>query len=923
MTPLETLVEPGSVVELRVPVRQGRTISGYFDNLDTMAAAAAKLSGRHAGIYFTANPVNPALIARYNNRLEDYARATTGDHDVARRRWLPIDLDPVRPAGIASTDTEHEIALERARQVRAHLVDDLGWPGPVMVDSGNGAYVLCRIDLPNDDASRELVKQCLEALGARFDDDQVHVDTTMHNAARIVRVPGTLNCKGDSTPDRPHRTAQLLHTPDPLEVVAGEQLQTLAATLPTQEPFDGPSRNGQAGGFDLEAFIRAHLEAAYDKPWKGGGRRWILKVCPFNSDHAEGSAWVARQPSGAIAAGCQHYSCKTWGWAELRERYEPKPARQTPRSGKPGRGFRLTDLGNAERLVHHHGDDLRYCHLWRKWLVWDGRRWKVDDTGEIMRRAKDTAIAIYAEAAEIKAKGDGEDAEAKAQAKRDAIVSWAGKSQASARLKAMIELAASEQDIPVLPDQLDRDPWALNCRNGTIAIQDDTLRPHSRADLITKLAGVDYDPQAQAPTWTKFLQRVMGEDEDLIGFLQRAVGYSLTGDVGEEVIFIPHGTGANGKTKFLEAIQSMLGDYAQEAPSNLLTAKRNDGIPNDVARLMGARFVAASETGQDHDLNEALVKDLTGGDTITARFLFAEYFQFTPTHKLWLSTNHRPKVKGVDEGIWRRILLIPFTVWIPPIERDKRLGDKLKAELPGILAWAVQGCLAWRKEGLRPPSKVTQATKDYRAEQDDLGAWIAQRCIIAEDEEEAFKDLYSNYTEWCEAGRLVALNSREFGQALTERGYIGFRKSDTYAFRKDIRLRSWSDPSDDPESTSDAPTSGNTLPSDESDGFSGYSSKPYAYSTQPENPSDSSDRRMEADDPTTESGQRPPPEPDPAPGQVFTDTAAWDAAGRPGGPGPSAYQCDRCGTQRTAFVDMDGLPHPPPCGGRFRSASPP
>lgn len=207
---LAVLVEPGSTVELRVPIRPGRTISGYFDDLDKMAREAAHLSGRHPGIYFTCNPVNQALLARAANRTSDYAKLTTGDHDVARRRWLPLDLDPVRPSGIASTDAEHQLALERAHQVRAYLVDEQGWPEPIMVDSGNGAYVLCRIDLPNDDASRDLVKRCIDALAFIFDDDQLHIDGTMFNAARIIRIPGTLNCKGDSTPDRPHRQAEVL-----------------------------------------------------------------------------------------------------------------------------------------------------------------------------------------------------------------------------------------------------------------------------------------------------------------------------------------------------------------------------------------------------------------------------------------------------------------------------------------------------------------------------------------------------------------------------------------------------------------------------------------------------------------------------------------------------------------------------------------
>jgi hypothetical protein len=332
---LRLLLEPGATVELRVPkAGRARVISGYFDDPQEMARNVARLDGRYSGIYFTCNSVKPALLARASNRVVPHAELTTSDHDVARRRWLPIDLDPVRPAGICATDSEHQAAIDKAHQVAAFLVGQ-GWPKPILVDSGNGAYVLVRVDLPNDEASRELLHRCLEALALRIDDPAVHVDTTMANAARIIRVPGTRNAKGDSTRDRPHRTAQLLEAADPLQVVSVEQLRALAATLPPPEPAsrNDRRRGEQAGTFDLGAFIDRHLEVHHHGSWQQGGYRWILRTCPFNSDHTAQEAFVARRPGGAIVAGCQHHSC-TWNWPDLRERFDPKPARQAPGKAK-------------------------------------------------------------------------------------------------------------------------------------------------------------------------------------------------------------------------------------------------------------------------------------------------------------------------------------------------------------------------------------------------------------------------------------------------------------------------------------------------------------------------------------------------------------------------------------------------------------
>lgn len=419
--------------------------------------------------------------------------------------------------------------------------------------------------------------------------------------------------------------------------------------------------------------------------------------------------------------------------------------------------FNLTDLGNTARLVHHHGRNLRYCWLWRKWLVWDGQRWVKDDTGEIYRLAKDTVASIYQEAA---AAPDDE--------ARKALAKHAVRSEAGARVKEMVDLARS--DVPVMPDELDASPDLLNTESGTIDLRTGELREHRREDLITKLAPVEYGPHATAPTWEAFLERVL-PGEELRAFVQRAVGYSATGDTSEQCMFINHGGGANGKSTFQEALSAALGDYAMRAPTEMLLAKRSDGVPNDVARLKGARFVSASETEEGRRLAESRIKDLTGQDTITARFMKAEWFDFVPTHKLWLSTNHKPEIRGTDAAIWRRIRLVPWAVTIPPAEQDKKLPEKLRSEVPGILAWIVRGCLQWRRKGLQAPDEVRKATGEYRVEMDVLAGFLAECCEFGTDHWEYAKDLYESYKRWCDENGERPEPQRKFGGRLGERSF--------------------------------------------------------------------------------------------------------------------------------------------------------
>jgi hypothetical protein len=318
------LFEKGQVIELRVLnyPRGQATTSGYFDDLDALAKAAAIYNCK-TNIYVTLNTISPALLARSHNRVKEWAKTTTADDDVTRRRWLPIDFDPVRPSGISSSDAEHKAALDRAKKCRAFL-SSFGWPEPVEADSGNGAHLLYAIDLANNAGAKELVEGCLAALDFLFGDETAHVDTTVFNAARIWKLYGTTAVKGDSTPDRPHRVARVLSAPDRRVVVPVDLLEALAARKPPEEPKATHKGNGKAAGrFDVPEFLaRYHLEVASEGPWNDG-YKWVLSVCPWNPDHTNLSAYVIRHPSGAVSAGCHHNSCRQKRWEDLRQLFEP------------------------------------------------------------------------------------------------------------------------------------------------------------------------------------------------------------------------------------------------------------------------------------------------------------------------------------------------------------------------------------------------------------------------------------------------------------------------------------------------------------------------------------------------------------------------------------------------------------------------
>jgi len=309
-------------------------------------------------------------------------------------------------------------------------------------------------------------------------------------------------------------------------------------------------------------------------------------------------------------------------------------------------------------------------------------------------------------------------------------------------------------------------------KNGTIDLRTGKLKPHNRADFITKLVPIEYRPEMETPLWRAFLNKIMEGNQELIRFIQKAAGYSLTGLVNERCLFICYGTGSNGKSVFLGTLLKIAGEYAKQVPKELLIKRRyGNEHPTVIADLFGVRLATTIETEKDNIFAESQVKWLTGGDRITARFMRGDYFQFNPTHKIWMATNHKPIIRGTDNAIWDRIRLIPFNVTIPPEEQDKNLAEKLEAELPGILAWAVEGCLLWQREGLCPPPEVIKATEKYREEMDILADFFADCCIIGPEHTEKNADLYKTYSRWCEEQGEKPVSQRTFSQSLQERGY--------------------------------------------------------------------------------------------------------------------------------------------------------
>ncbi|MWV57434.1 phage/plasmid primase, P4 family [Rathayibacter sp. VKM Ac-2754] len=416
-----------------------------------------------------------------------------------------------------------------------------------------------------------------------------------------------------------------------------------------------------------------------------------------------------------------------------------------------------TELGNAERFVAENREDVRWLSETKRWAVWTGKVWENDDRESVVERAKQSIRGIRATAAALPD-----------EAQKEAL-RWAKQSESARVIRATLELARSTPGLTMLAREFDVDPMLLNCQNGTLNLSTGDLQPHRREHYCRKVLGVAYDPAAEAPEFAAFLARVQ-PDPEVRSFLQRAVGYSLTGRTDEQKLILAHGNGANGKSTLIELIRDLMAGYASSLPADSLAAKHSGAIPNDIARLDGARFVSVMEFENHAAINERLIKQLTGGDMLQARFMRGEFFDFRPQATIWISSNHRPVVKETDDGIWRRFLLVNFPVRIADEDIDRDLGRRLtENELPGVLRWAVEGAVAWQEQGLNPPQSILDATEAYRAESDLFGAFVEEVCVLGSEESVAKDQLFDTWAEWCQRGRVQAGSKIAFGRKVRER----------------------------------------------------------------------------------------------------------------------------------------------------------
>jgi putative DNA primase/helicase len=579
-----------------------------------------------------------------------------------------------------------------------------------VVASGGGlqAYWLLAapLDLQNGGVARarHLLRALATALGA---------DLKAAEPARILRLPGTVNFK--YSPPRPV-VIELLSDQRRYSVDAFTQVLPTIPDDTTSEPLPRTITDGSRNDTLFKEGCRLRRLGLDEIEILAALKAINHRRCqpPLDSREVE-----------SIAHNCAWY----------------EPAADT---------FPTTETGDAEFFAACNADAVRYDHRRGRWLLFDGNVWSPQTDGEIARLALDAVRARQRAAI-----GDKERAK------------WAVGGEARSRQTNLLALAQNLKPIADAGDSWDLDPWLLGAPNGVIDLRTGTLRPGHPDDRITMRVRPTFDPKATCPLYDQTVAEIFENQKDLIAYFDCYVGYSLTGDCREESLAICWGGGANGKGTLMNTIAWLLGDYADDLPFSAFELQSRSGIPNDIAKIVGKRFVTASETAETVRLNEARVKALTGRDPITARFLHREFFTFQPVAKFWLATNHKPEVRDDSEGFWRRLHLIPFAASFIGRE-DKTLKDRLRSELPGVLARAVRGCLTWQRDGLNPPAIVREATKTYRTDSMPLARFLDECCMVQEDARATFGDLFKAYVKWAghEPGRM---GRHEFGDALRAR----------------------------------------------------------------------------------------------------------------------------------------------------------
>lgn len=810
---LHSLVIPGDTIEIRTLGQQGEAISRFFSDMEQAAHYAANVDGTVKGVYVTLNPIASAA------KPEKGAK----DEHIARRVNLGIDFDPIRPADVSSTDEEHTAAIERARACR-NFLSERGWPEPILADSGNGAHLVYGIELPNDEQAKELLRLVLMAVEARFSDDVVNVDRKVFNASRIWKLYGTTACKGKATSDRPHRKSQMLELPELFQLVSETLLRELAAEARVKQsaPLVGTVMLTQGDNRDLSPYVKAAVKSEIQRVSSAvnGTRNNTLNEAAFalgtlvgTGELDEGDAVrellnaanqngiPAREASRTITSGLAAGKGKPRNLSTVRTSQRAHSDVQVQDSvasfeeeavmAEAGCKLSRSDVwacfnegeyGDAKLLVALFNGRLAYDHSQKAWYTWTDTVWTEDRTGAIRKLIAGHVAAEYLHhSAEMLKEAElmpDEDKERKKAsiAQADAL---SGRAKALRSLKRCTSVSTFAQSLAGIDgSEWDICPMRLPVANGMLDLRTGDLVPMKPTDYIRTVAPTEWrGPNEPCPRFEQFMAEIFADKADtadIVGFVQRLLGYGLTGTSKEHVFPVLCGDqGRNGKDTLLKyGVENVLGELAGPVSNDVLIESkgRAAGVAQPhLCSLQGKRIVWASETSEGARLNAAQVKWVTGGGTIKARQLYGKEFDFSPTHLMLVITNFKPHASSDDMALWDRVKLVSFDTRFvdrPAKEnerpRDPSLGKTLEEERSGILAWLVRGCLAWQQQGLNPPKSVAAATDDYRNSEDTLAMFIDERCHIEEGRKTGSQLLYDNYKEWASNGGMKPLSLPKF-----------------------------------------------------------------------------------------------------------------------------------------------------------------
>lgn len=784
---LRAFLEPGQITELRAlgvvsaDWKRPHTVSGYFDDPEKLAAAAIRLNAK--GVYFVPNPIKPDLLARSVNRARPVMQGdpTTSDAEIKHRRWLLIDGDPTRAPGISASDKEHEIALAKVWEIRDALSAS-GWPVPIVADSGNGGHAAYRIDVAWDDGG--LIRQVLLAIAFRFDEPAVIIDQTVHNPARILKLYGTMARKGDSTPERPHRPSRLLEVPDQLDVVPLELLEALAKSLPA-DTHDNGSRAStgrrQNQSFDLDRWIVDHgLDVIEPSPWQGG-RRWVFRACPWNSDHRDRSAYIVELPSGAIAAGCHHNGCTDRDWHALRDLYEPGWRARSPGSSSTGNGG--GDVRKSQRGAAGKQGPTRF---------WEGQSFRPALLADELIELNHYVAAPIAE--------DG--VGAFLYAYRNGVFER-GEEVASKNAESLFEIRASNARIEDAVKLIRRrmataheklNPQGLdliNVENGMLNWKTGALLSHDPTYLSTIRIPVRFDPSARS----QIIDRVLGDwfPSDALELAGEMLGHLLIPTRKYQVAFMLVGEGENGKSTFINLMRSFLG-RVNVASETLQELEENRFR---VASLFGKLANLCADIDERALQCTGVFKKVTGGDAVSGERKHQHPFEFDPFARFVFSANTPPAPKyDRTHAFFRRWVVVPFSnSFRDEKKRDRDLLEKITAPeaLSSLLNIALAGLqrLEDRRDFALPES-VREAGERYRRDADAIYTFVMDECGRGgSDAYMAGSELYRSFSLWCvENGYRSTPPKRALEQQFVEllgvekdRARVGGRKNPVAVWR--------------------------------------------------------------------------------------------------------------------------------------------